>query len=122
MQGVRRAAVHLALVALLLRAFLPAGWMPGAAGDAPLVMCSVGMAHDADSQDRGDKSPAKPDNGADGACAFAAAGVALSPPEPAVFLGPVLQIHHPRDQAVPPLPGRSYIHTRPASRAPPSLI
>jgi hypothetical protein len=117
MQGFRRAAVHLALVALLLRAFLPAGWMPGAAGDAPLVMCSVGTAHEA-----GDKSPAKPDNGADGACAFAAAGVALSPPEPAVFLAPVLQIHHPQDQAVLPVPERSQAYTRPASRAPPSLI
>jgi len=41
--GFRRAAMHFALVAMLLRALLPAGWMPGEAanGQSLLVICSV---------------------------------------------------------------------------------
>ena len=40
---VRSFAATLALSAMLLRAVLPAGWMPNLAGpgDAPLVICSV---------------------------------------------------------------------------------
>jgi hypothetical protein len=38
----RTAAVHLALVAMLLRALLPAGWMPSTvAGPSFLVICSM---------------------------------------------------------------------------------
>lgn len=39
----RRAAVHLALIALMLRALLPAGWMPnpGAANGSPFVICTM---------------------------------------------------------------------------------
>ena len=66
MQGFRRAAVHLALIALLLRAFLPTGWMPGGPGDAPLVMCSVNAIHDTAD---GKEVPTKSDAG--GECAFA---------------------------------------------------
>jgi hypothetical protein len=42
--GCRTAAVHLALVAMLLRALLPAGWMPAAithADASPFVICTV---------------------------------------------------------------------------------
>ncbi len=37
----RTAAVSLALVAMLLRAFLPAGWMPSAAAGQTLVICTL---------------------------------------------------------------------------------
>jgi hypothetical protein len=42
--GCRTAAVHLALVAMLLRALMPAGWMPAAitpANASPFVICTV---------------------------------------------------------------------------------
>jgi len=39
MKGFFRAACHLAIIALLLRAMLPAGWMPDA--QAGLTICSV---------------------------------------------------------------------------------
>ena len=50
---VRSFAVTLALSAMLLRAVLPAGWMPNltGAGDAPLVICSVDGAHHLPSHD-----------------------------------------------------------------------
>jgi Protein of unknown function (DUF2946) len=43
MTNFRRVAVHLALIALMLRALLPAGWMPnpGAANGSPLVICTM---------------------------------------------------------------------------------
>jgi hypothetical protein len=38
----RLAAIHLALAAMLLRAFLPAGWMPSTeASGSPLVICTM---------------------------------------------------------------------------------
>ena len=40
MRGIVRVARHLALIALLLRALVPAGWMPGPA-DTPFVICTV---------------------------------------------------------------------------------
>ena len=43
---VRSFAVTLALSAMLLRALLPAGWMPDLAGTgAPLVICTVDGLH-----------------------------------------------------------------------------
>ncbi len=44
---IRSFAVTLALSAMLLRAVLPAGWMPNLTGpgDVPLVICSVDGAH-----------------------------------------------------------------------------
>src|SRR5580704_4013467 len=43
MQGFRRALVHIALAALILRAFLPAGWMPNPKGPAQsaFVICTM---------------------------------------------------------------------------------
>jgi hypothetical protein len=41
-RNLRFAAVHIALAAMMLRALLPAGWMPAAiAGGAPLVVCTM---------------------------------------------------------------------------------
>jgi hypothetical protein len=66
MQGFLQTARHLAIIALLLRAMLPAGWMPDA--QAGLVICSLGtlgtVHHDGDQ-----KSP----QAAHEECAFAAA-------------------------------------------------
>lgn len=90
--GFRRAIVHIALIALLLRGFLPAGWMPAAHGEAPLVMCSIiqtadtGDGHTGD----GDGVPGKDDPRAHENCAFAAAP-AINAPDQIIFFDPVLQ-------------------------------
>lgn len=40
-RNLRFAAIHLALAAMVLRALLPAGWMPGASAGTPLVVCTM---------------------------------------------------------------------------------
>ena len=70
----RSAAVSLALCAMVLRALLPDGWMPAAAG-APFVICSVDGVH------FGGKVPGDPARErAHAPCAFAAAAP-LAPPQ-----------------------------------------
>ena len=68
MQGIFRAARHLAIIALVLRALLPAGWMPDA--QAGLAICSpatLGVIHH-------DGAPGHPDGKiAHEECPFAAA-------------------------------------------------
>jgi hypothetical protein len=65
MQGISRGLRHLAIIALLVRAMVPAGWMPEANGG--LVACSAGtlgtIHHDGDT----------PREAAHHDCAFAAA-------------------------------------------------
>jgi len=41
----RSSAVLLALCGLMLRALLPAGWMPGPANAAPLIICAMDGLH-----------------------------------------------------------------------------
>jgi hypothetical protein len=50
MSGFRRAAVQLALAAMMLRALLPAGWMPNPAGfsESAFVICTMDMPASAD--------------------------------------------------------------------------
>jgi len=70
----RSFAVTLALSAMLLRAVLPAGWMPNLAGpgDVPLVICSVDGAHHL--------PPHEPARGDDHSCPFAVMAH-LAPPQ-----------------------------------------
>lgn len=81
MQGFLQSARHLAIIALLLRAMLPAGWMPDA--QAGLVICSLDtlgtVHHDGDG-----KAPAQ---AAHEECAFAAAApLAPAPDAPLLVL------------------------------------
>lgn len=73
-RSLRIAALHLALAAMVLRALLPAGWMPDRNGGAALTLCTMdGPVHPA---------PGKaPDDGhAHDACPFAAAPHLASAP------------------------------------------
>jgi hypothetical protein len=75
----RSLAATLALSAMLLRAFLPAGWMPNPAGaaDVPLIICSIDGAHHVLPA----HSPQKGQQDEHGfACPFAAAAH-LAPPQ-----------------------------------------
>lgn len=78
---VRSFAVTLALSAMLLRAVLPAGWMPNTAGanGAAFVICSVDGAHHLPSHD---PAHGQPD---DHMCPFAAVAH-LAPPQLPVAL------------------------------------
>ncbi len=80
MQGIARRLRHLAIIALLVRAMLPAGWMPDAQGS--LVICSAGtlgvIHHDGPSQDG---------KGQHEECAFAAAAhLGAAPAAPHLIL------------------------------------
>jgi Protein of unknown function (DUF2946) len=86
MQGIAHAARHLALVALILRALVPAGWMPGATADTPFVICSV----DGPVQHAPDGRKPADDGRQHEACPFAATPhLASTPDAPQVALPPV---------------------------------
>jgi len=116
----KSAAVHLALVAMVLRALLPAGWMPSTPEQhhAASIMLCPGMDHMA--------MPAMPDHHkADRAkstyCACAAvAQISLAPPHVAVG-APVPTSHELAFAARPIHVVTSSAHRANAARAPPSL-
>ncbi len=118
MTNFRRAAVHLALIALMLRALLPAGWMPnpGPANGSPLIICTMdGPLQALD----GKGKPIRHDPRGHQACPFAAAAH-LAPPAqlaslalPAIADGPaavparagpvIARAHHgPQSPRAPP--------------------
>jgi hypothetical protein len=82
MQELSRALRHLAIIALLVRAILPAGWMPDAQG---LVICSLSLSpviH----HDGGQKAPDQHQTTHE-ECAFAAAAhLAAAPDTPKLVL------------------------------------
>ena len=125
MRGVlNKAAVHLALVAMLLRALLPAGWMPSGATEqhaSPIMLCP-GMDRMAMPMPAGhDEHPApQADHAKHGVCIFAAAAPLASPAAdvaaPIVTAAVDTVFTQRRDSAV------STSAYRPnAARAPPSL-
>ena len=81
MEGFFRAARHLAIIALLVRAMMPAGWMPDA--QAGLIICSaatLGVIHH-DGQNPTDGKAQHEE------CAFAAAAhLAATPDAPLLIL------------------------------------
>ncbi len=115
-RSLRLAAFHVAFAAMVLRALVPAGWMPSAeARGAPLTICEMdgGMMHHMPVQKPG---PAKADHQV---CPFAAAAALAWQPDitasaPVRFAAPA-----------PPAPDRGIVlhaqHYNPhASRGPPS--
>ncbi len=80
MQGIFHGLKHLALIAMILRAMLPAGWMPAAApGEIAFTICSVDSAakqqHDAPVRQESHDAP----------CAFTGAPpLAAAPDAPAL--------------------------------------
>ena len=116
----KSAAVHLALLAMLLRAVLPAGWMPAAVTQAdasPFVICTMdGPLHSA---------PSKPSHDHDRAsapCVFAASIHAATPAAEPVALTPAT-IATPIRFAPARVFPIARINFRPnAARAPPSSV
>jgi hypothetical protein len=115
MRNFRSVTVQLALAAMLLRALLPAGWMPSAEAGAPLVICTMHGAMQIAPE------PAK-HKAAGEICPFAAAA-ALAPAgkPPALALPQAIQAFATplADRTVAALPARR----EPQSpRAPPRLV
>lgn len=90
-----RALIHVVLLAMMMRALLPGGWMLGPASDGAmsLVICSTsGLNH----VDGGDRHPDSRDQHQNDACPFAAAshmatpatGFTLAPPQRIVLSAP----------------------------------
>jgi hypothetical protein len=92
---IRLAGVHIALAAMLLRALLPAGWMPNSApsAGAPFVICAMdGAAHLASGSD-GQPLKHQPDQNNDRShemCPFAAAPHLATPSKLSVLPRPSL--------------------------------
>jgi hypothetical protein len=119
MLGFRRAALHLALAALILRAFLPAGWMPNPQGfgETAFVICTLDGPVTTESK----ALPGKDDPRAHESCAFAAAGHAAQSTDFITQAAPQLsRTAAPRELASGPATQHTPF-SRPASRAPPTL-
>jgi hypothetical protein len=74
-QSLKRGGLHLALVAMMLRALLPAGWMPTGDIAQPLVICTAALAAQHDKTPTHD--PAKMQE--HGVCPFATLAAATPP-------------------------------------------
>jgi hypothetical protein len=98
-RNLRFAAIHLALAAMVLRALLPAGWMPGASAGTPLVVCTMNgierIVLGADGKPL-KHQPSQDDARHHEMCPFAAASHLASPSTP----------------AVPALPGYAFLGSR----------
>jgi len=121
MRGLRHTLVHIALAALILRAFLPTGWMPNPQGpaDSAFVICTMeGPVQATD----GKALPGKDDPRAHEACPFAAAA-SLAPPVDFIRLAAPELSRSPAPRALAAgLNARAMPFARPSSRAPPTLI
>jgi hypothetical protein len=121
-RSVRKAGLHLAIVALLLRALSPAGWMPNPAGtaDTPFVICTLDgpvLAVDGKGQKQTPDDPRAHES-----CPFAAAAQLAPATAVATLARPVLHVEFARLRsafhAEPLFPA----HSPQSPRGPPSLI
>ena len=114
MPGIFHSLKHLALIALILRAMLPAGWMPAATGSASFTICTVNAAHQ---QDPTNKVPDESGQH-DKLCAFSGTPqLAATPDAPALLLPAFHAFAASTDRAIA---ARFAAHYQPQSpRAPP---
>lgn len=86
MQGILHSLKHLALIALILRAMLPTGWMPSQAADAPFTICTVTASQQ---HDPANKVP-DPSSHHEEACAFSGMPQLAATPDIASVILPVV--------------------------------
>jgi hypothetical protein len=120
MRGFRHTLLHLALAAMILRAFLPAGWMPNLQdnGQTALVICTMDGAVEVMS---GKILPGKDDPRAHEACPFAAAAQPVAVNDFSLLAAPELSSSAAPRHIATGLKARHASYVQPASRAPPSL-
>jgi hypothetical protein len=122
--AIRNAATAFALAAMVLRALLPAGWMPATTGahGTTFVICTMNGPKRVTLPDAPvKKQPQQPDDRGSGPCPFGVAGLAFAPPVPVAlpvpsasvrFAAQTVRVESVRAQARPNAHG---------PRAPPSL-
>ena len=112
----RKAAIHIALAAMLLRAMLPVGWMPSSAPGTWLTICSgdAGVLGG-----HGKPSPADSSQHSHEECPFAAAPVLAAPGAQAVLAAPAYVTAMVQTLAPPAGPARSGRYQPQSPRAPP---
>lgn len=123
-RSIRIAAVHIALVAMLLRALLPTGWMPNnTGGPAPLIVCTgtglVAITFDKDGTPL-KRTPIKSDATHRGICPFGAVAHLAPPNADIAFVPPlrtILPVQAP--QIYRAIFGEAR-HTLQTARAPPA--
>lgn len=102
MTRARLVGLHLAILAMLLRALLPAGWMPDTTGAAAFTICTMdGVGHHAEQQSPGKPVPADSQHTHE-ECPFAAAHH---------IVAPIVAVH----LAAPSFAGRAADISRPAA-------
>jgi hypothetical protein len=114
-RSTRTAAVSLALVAMLLRALLPAGWMPSSASGQALVICTL------QGPVRIDPTPHKPaaPQHHNVTCPFAAAPQLAGPQADIIPLPPTLRIGASDVFVIAATPSERARYSPNAPRAPP---
>jgi hypothetical protein len=119
------AGVQIALVAMLLRALLPVGWMPdtAASAGAPFVICTVnGPLQAAHLPDTGKHQPGHDDGRQNDMCPFAAS-IHFATPAAAAVVAPSTQVAALAPLSLPVHAVRSAArHALQSPRAPPSLV
>jgi hypothetical protein len=119
------AGVQIALVAMLLRALLPVGWMPdtAASAGAHFVICTVnGPLQAVHLPDTGKHQPGHDDGRQNDMCPFAAS-VHFATPAAMATVAPSTQIASPAPLALPARAVQTAARYAPQSpRAPPSLV
>jgi hypothetical protein len=119
----RLAGLQIALVAMVLRALLPAGWMPDTAAGTPFVICTLnGPMLAARPADAGKHQPGHDDGRHNDVCPFAAS-IHFATPTTVATIAPFAPV---ASRAYPPLPAPA-VHAAiryalQSPRAPPSLV
>lgn len=118
----RFGVVAVLLLALLVRAAIPAGWMPNTTGDAPLIICT---GHGPSVLGEGGPRPVPGEphhSGRHDHCVFSGAGVA---PLPEALLAPEPPAYAPAPRPQPRVntaPAASRLHREQSARGPPTSI
>ena len=123
MRHFRHAAVHLALVAMMLRALLPAGWMPNptGTGESAFVICTMDGPVQSVSKDHGPGKPTPDDGRQHEACPFAAAPHFATPGTVEILRLPTVSGSISQHQAIPRLNAEEAAYALQAPRAPPTF-
>lgn len=114
-------AVHLALAAIVLRALLPAGWMPGqtASGDPGFVICTMQGVETASGAVGETQNPHHKSGQANSVCPFAATAHSASGPFMASLPAPVSFATAEANYAWLTILTAHYQYTPQSPRAPP---
>ena len=125
MRNLRFAAVYVALAAMMLRALLPAGWMPGVNAGTPLVVCTmngpVSLALGPDGKPL-KHQPSQDDARHHEMCPFAGAPNLASPSTVAGIIPPSHVVAAARDISDTASFAGTAQYSRQSPRAPPFLV